>query len=888
MMLHDQKAVSLSPSKGKAKEDDHWNVGWWEFHSLVEQPRRPIEWSDVSVIFTAHPTKPAITGRHFPSSTHFVLHPPSPKVTPPFVYLPPTVITCSSGSEWLFAYFPGQNTDGMACIWKRGTQINVWTQRHAWPVGRGAAVMAAVWLGSPREWSIDPSTSKPTRLPPRGPHTPVTSPTLVIVTQDRRVFMWFVRNAAPGFRSFNCPLVYAGSINETVPQSMPNDPVVGPGGVRLCTHAAIGLVHNDTTILVAMRTASYPIPTDEAAAADHIGMPPVPPDRDQDWASWGEMPTIELAEVQLVYNGVFMSMIVAPLPSIHHPTPGLTQLSFICTPPLQPPTLSSPKRNDHAKGNVHLAVTCLDFSNYTTTPKSSLSLYRFTKGAGPPHWKPQLAATRLWDSSVVAFVLPQVQHGSRESGFYVAVLDTYGSTTRRKSQATAETPIGSLCVLNFSDLADSEHWDSAPLVCPVDRLGRELPLNAAVSPNLTLFVTVTSGLGSVLTAVHSLPRAASSPMQISNDVALQRDTLSLKLTLAMLSKWSTEDITQPLSQRSIPLSNVVEVIDQVHGRLEGLYKGLSDSLTWDMLGELIEIYRQRENMAESGEERDSCHEKWQTAHDMASLATCIQGFELCNDGELYDLSAVWQLISLSTWLIDFVEKVMKEAILSYNVDDIKPEENSAESTTSMASLNSPILLHLAHPYALTNFRDGVRHVKQFHIHLGSISTRGENALLAKNVLDDLVDACGVDLGLLESLLNDVLLEAKSLPGDQLRRSLDACAPLDGLHGHIRKTLQRINHSAAVDKPKLFLKPADLVDGIVRLSLESHKKDNRDVISKGLLLDKTIKVSCIRCSGTSSVPVNEAQNSGGRLPRWRLWEKGWENHCICWGLWAHTS
>lgn len=125
-------------------------------------------------------------------------------------------------------------------------------------------------------------------------------------------------------------------------------------------------------------------------------------------------------------------------------------------------------------------------------------------------------------------------------------------------------------------------------------------------------------------------------------------------------------------------------------------------------------------------------------------------------------------------------------------------------------------------------------------------------------------------------------------GDQLRRSLDACAPLDGLHGHIRKTLQRINHSAAVDKPKLFLKPADLVDGIVRLSLETHKKDNRDVISKGLLLDKTLKVSCIRCSGMSSVPVNEAQNAGGRLPRWRLWEKGWENHCICWGLWAHAS
>ncbi|KAG5220871.1 hypothetical protein IMY05_C4501000500 [Salix suchowensis] len=280
-----------------------------------------------------------------------------------------------------------------------------------------------------------------------------------------------------------------------------------------------------------------------------------------------------------------------------------------------------------------------------------------------------------------------------------------------------------------------------------------VPLNAAVSPNLTLFVTVTSGLSSVLTSVHSLPRAASSPMQIPNDVALQRDTLSLKLTLAMLSKRSTEDITQPLSQRSIPMSTVVEVIDQVHGRLEDNEK------TWPNL------VKKGTAVAKNGKPLMT----WLPLPP----AYKVSGFVMTASC-MISVGAVWQLISLSTWLIDFVEKVMKEAILSYNVDDIKPEENSAESTTCMSL---PLFTVIA-VLKFTVFSNGLPK-------LAYSSAPGASAI--------------------------------SSGGVSMR------VRLRWLHKHIRKTLQRINHSAAVDKPKLFLKPADLVDGIVRLSLETIRK-----------------------------------------------------------------
>ena len=78
------------------------------------------------------------------------------------------------------------------------------------------------------------------------------------------------------------------------------------------------------------------------------------------------------------------------------------------------------------------------------------------------------------------------------------------------------------------------------------------------------------------------------------------------------------------------------------------------------------------------------------------------------------------------------------------------------------TLNSPILLHLAHPYTLQNFITALKHVKEFRAFLGSLPAGGENSQIAKEVLVDLVDCSGVDLTGLISTLEEVLGRVQSL------------------------------------------------------------------------------------------------------------------------------
>src|SRR3984957_18944450 len=71
---------------------------------------------------------------------------------------------------------------------------------------------------------------------------------------------------------------------------------------------------------------------------------------------------------------------------------------------------------------------------------------------------------------------------------------------------------------------------------------------------------------------------------------------------------------------------------------------------------------------------------WQTARDVCSLVACHTAFEDCKDAEGYDLgktksvssfpvashcpAAIWQLVSLSEWIIDFIVKLLSECVLS--------------------------------------------------------------------------------------------------------------------------------------------------------------------------------------------------------------------------------
>ena len=155
-------------SKGKGRDLE---MGWWQYLPLGERSQRcvnafigvllrliiayrPVAWSGLSTIFTAHPTKPCVVGRQFPSLKSFEL--PLPKAIAQAVnsYNPPTIITISSDNMWLFAFFPGIDVDGVGCIWARTFEADSWIPReyqaasgYPWNAG----VVAAAWVSNDRQ-----------------------------------------------------------------------------------------------------------------------------------------------------------------------------------------------------------------------------------------------------------------------------------------------------------------------------------------------------------------------------------------------------------------------------------------------------------------------------------------------------------------------------------------------------------------------------------------------------------------------------------------------------------------------------------------------------------------------------------------------------------------
>lgn len=85
-----------------------------------------------------------------------------------------------------------------------------------------------------------------------------------------------------------------------------------------------------------------------------------------------------------------------------------------------------------------------------------------------------------------------------------------------------------------------------------------------------------------------------------------------------------------------------------------------------------------------------------------------------------------------------------------------------ESNTSV--IESPILLHLGHPYALANLQNLFSHVKHFRDFLGAKEARGENAQIARDVLVDLVDCSGLEIDTLATVVAECSQYAQSISG----------------------------------------------------------------------------------------------------------------------------
>ncbi|KAF8892522.1 hypothetical protein BD779DRAFT_1670216 [Infundibulicybe gibba] len=837
--------VPLSPSKGKGKDESDWRAGWWDFQPLTEHAKRPVEWSSTSIIFTAHSAQPLVTARHFSSSKQFMLPSPAPILSSPDSYEPPSIISAGPNDLWLFAYFPGRNAEGIACIWKHGPQVDSWNVKEWW--GQNPGVLAATWLGMARQWSINES-GLPVRLPPHGPRTPVTNPTLLLVTKNHQAHLCYFRNYAPSFKILSCSLLQPTVVTEGHNGSDNRESITG---LVYCTHAAIGIGYNEPTILIAARSCRYPSPSMHESPFNNIdlSMPmdindpksPIIDNAPQEWESWGEESKIDLCEVFLRFDGQVISLAANPLPPIRHTPMGMTQLSFI---PILPPIIQatdlsrSPalRKSGNDKNRFYLVASYLDFGDFVAPPASQMILYSFSRPLVVPPAKVKIArqeATRSFSPGVLTYFTPP-RPGSTH--ILANVLDVSGALPRKaQKSAVKEVHIGLIKVLQCPNLIDVDDWELSPILSSTSRVGRELPLNAAISPNGTLICTTTSAVHPFYMSVHLLPK----PLEDTSRLTSPASTISGILAAAILGKRATCDIANTLSRPSMPLSEVITILDQTLILLSGQYTGkeptLSHALIREILGLSLEIYKTRATLAEAKSDQKMLMARWQAAHDMCSLASCKSAFEACKEGSAFDLDAVWQLIGWVTWVVNFTEILMKECVFSFDVGTKTPEDKDGLPKSPPQPdnpLDSPIFLHLIHPYGLGNFTTVLKYIQHFRNHVGSFNPPGEGAHIARDILVDLVDRSGIDFSALGELL-DSLPHDPPTP-DEYRKCLAGCQPTPPLQPHLRKIIQTLNQSQVLHKARLFIKPSDLVDGVSRLTLNNLKCKEIDVISKGML------------------------------------------------------
>jgi hypothetical protein len=122
----------------------------------------------------------------------------------------------------------------------------------------------------------------------------------------------------------------------------------------------------------------------------------------------------------------------------------------------------------------------------------------------------------------------------------------------------------------------------------------------------------------------------------------------------------------------------------------------------------------------------------------------------------------------------------------------------------------------------------------------------------------------------------------------------SCRPTAATRSRLISFGQRLEAAGAIDKPRLFIKASELVDGISKISLgpattapsAGFGKD-RDVVSRSVLLPGRELRICFRCEGRSmrgQPPIV----AGHVSIRWIAWQKLWFARCICGGVWGSTT
>ncbi|KAH9945890.1 uncharacterized protein BXZ73DRAFT_86136 [Epithele typhae] len=774
--------------------------------------------------------------QHFPSSHQFVLPPPPLLLQVAFAnnYEPATILSLCSTDDWLYAYFPGKSCPGIGCAWRKEAQLDKWELREFWEYPVGSGIVCAAWTSAHREWIVS-DADIPSRLPPKGPLR------LLRLTESHILHVYSLSPIGKP-KEFRANL-----LQPTHPHS------VGKlGGDKVCVKAAIGLCYQQPTILNSNQLFPNSGVMDLSIGMD-ISQPPTESSPYPEWDLWGEEQTISICEVRIEYRATLpVTVMTRPLTSIAHPGARLADLVFCCSP--------IPQSQPESRPNLTLVATYYDVGDYTSPPKVELASYTYQCVVQNSGWSLKSEHKRLCQTKVLI-----------RNGLAVGFLDVGGLLPHKKSKSN-EVTVGAIEILQIPDLSTHDMWESVPLHSHVQVGTVDVPVSVAFSPNETLICCISSPLLGSHLAVQNLPRRVSRDSALASSSQLHGD-LSRHLVAAIRSRYSTSDVIHALAMPTLPPDATVDTLFQTLSSMERHSNGLPDMWIAELLGVAAEVYSARAKRLERSAEKDVCTARWQVSYEIASLSACCSAFETCRDGDIYDLGS-------GTGSCDCADAVWQLAGMTGVPEPTLPTSTASSATT----LDSPIFLHLTHPYALAHLHSALEHVKRFHDQVAKLPAKGESSHIAKDVLMDTTGGSGIDIQLVGPLLYDILKDCKKLDAQDLRRSLASCCPVPSLKPHVRSAVDRIVTSKAIDRARLFVKPSDLADGLSRITVSERpagplKDKSMDVVRKGMSWRGVATVLCVRCGGRSDV--------GGMSP-WQTWEKGWQMRCVCGGCHFATS
>lgn len=116
-----------------------------------------------------------------------------------------------------------------------------------------------------------------------------------------------------------------------------------------------------------------------------------------------------------------------------------------------------------------------------------------------------------------------------------------------------------------------------------------------------------------------------------------------------------------------------------------------------------------------------------------------------------------------------------------------------------------------------------------------------------------------------------------------------------MRGRLISFSQRLEAAGVIDKPRLFVKASDLVDGISKVSLgpamtvpSAGTGKDRDVVTRSALIPgKDLRI-CFRCEGRSMRGQQPPAVAGQVSLRWFAWQKLWNARCVCGGIWGSAT